>query len=358
MTLIDYYTDFIDIVASILCLVFSIIFISKANKKNDSILFLGLYLLAYTLESFRAVIGIIPNLNGNPRLDLLPLNLMLLRHPLLLMYVQKLAFFNKRTINKWIFLLGLIEFVFFILLFITNNQEFLYSKAYYIYVISGNLYMLIFSIYILWWIKKHIIEYGNKYNNLLKNQILWVSNYVKADMLLGLFLVVFPFFYYPKWLDFIFWLYYLGLTFWIVYRGFYHIGMFDFSTIKLSLSKEGVDDSKLLQDFKKIEKFLMDINTLKNSNLSINDVSKELNLTPNKVSKAINRVNENNFKAFVNSKRIEYAKKLLLNADYDNFSIDGIANEVGFKSRSAFYAAFKASTNCTPAQFKKSKESC
>jgi len=349
------YTNLIDIVASILCLVFGLIFISKVNKKNVSILFLGLFLLVYTSESFRAVLEIIPNLKGNPRLNLLPLNLLLLRHPLILMYVQKLAFLNKKTISKWILLLGLLEFAFFMLLFITNNQIFLYSKVHYTYIIIGNLYMLLFSMYILWWIKKHLIEYGNKYNNLLKNQIRWVSNFVKADMLLGLLLVVFPFFYYPKWLDFIFWLYYFGLTFWIVYRGFYHIGMFDFSTIKLSVSKENVDDSKLLEDFKKIENFLMDINILKNSDLSINDVSKELNLTPNKVSKAINSVYKNNFKAFVNSKRIEYAKKLLLNADYDNFSIDGIANETGFKSRSAFYTAFKANTNCTPAQFKKSK---
>ncbi len=355
MIFIKEYSDLIDVVAAILCLVFSIVFISKTNKKNSSILFLGLYLLVYSSESIGILLNLFPAFRGNPRLELLPINLLLLRHPLLLMYVQKLAYFNKKTLPKYFFLFGFFEFIFFLILFIFNIQGFLHSKLYVWHIILGNIYMLVFSIYILKWIKKHLQEYGDKYNKLLKGQIKWVRNYIWADMLLGFFLVVFPFFYYPKWLAFVFWLYYLGLTFWTVYRGFYHIGMFDFSSIKLSGSnpKKTINHQSFSKDFDRIKNHVSKKETFTNPDLSIQDVSKSLNIPAAKVSQAINGCSNMNFKAYVNSIRIEYSKELLRDAKYDKYSIEGIANETGFKSRSAFYTAFKTNTSLTPAQFKK-----
>jgi len=48
---------------------------------------------------------------------------------------------------------------------------------------------------------------------------------------------------------------------------------------------------------------------------------------------------------------VEHAKKLLENGEYRLNSIDGIGTKSGFKSRSAFYEAFKAETGMTPNQY-------
>jgi len=354
MNLIDNYIDLIDIVASILCVIFSFIFISKTTKKNSSILYLGFYLLVNSSESFRAVLNLIPSLKNNPNLDLIPISLLLLRHPLLLLYLQKLSYLNKKTIRKPLLFFVGFEILLFLIFFATDRLDFILSKEALIYMI-GNVYMLFFSIYILFWIKNHLKIYESKYNLHLKKQIQWVGNYVIADMLLGFLVLIFPFIYSSYWLDTAFWAYYLGLNFWIIYRGFYHIGMFDFSSIKLesSKSKAPIENSELLDDFHKINDYLTDSNTFKNPELSIQNVSSDLNITPQKVSKAINMVSTKNFSSFVNSIRIEYAKKLLTDTNFEYLSVEGIAKETGFKSRSAFYIAFKKNTNVTPAQYKK-----
>ena len=45
---------------------------------------------------------------------------------------------------------------------------------------------------------------------------------------------------------------------------------------------------------------------------------------------------------------------MLLDATFDQYSLVALGMEAGFKSKSAFYAAFKKQTNMTPAAFLKS----
>jgi AraC-like DNA-binding protein len=69
----------------------------------------------------------------------------------------------------------------------------------------------------------------------------------------------------------------------------------------------------------------------------------------------INEQMKKNFSDFVNSFRVEEARKMLQEADEDT-SILHICYEVGFNSKSAFYRAFKKFTNITPSQFQKGEE--
>jgi YesN/AraC family two-component response regulator len=71
------------------------------------------------------------------------------------------------------------------------------------------------------------------------------------------------------------------------------------------------------------------------------------------LSHIINTESEKNFNDFLNEFRIDHFKKLLEN---DQFSIEGMAYESGFKSKTSFYRAFKKSTGQTPLQYKNSRK--
>ena len=57
---------------------------------------------------------------------------------------------------------------------------------------------------------------------------------------------------------------------------------------------------------------------------------------------------------FINGYRIELAQELLKSSSHKNFTVLAIAQESGFKSRSAFYEAFRKQTGTTPANYRKS----
>ena len=87
--------------------------------------------------------------------------------------------------------------------------------------------------------------------------------------------------------------------------------------------------------------------------LNIQQLSNRLETNNKYLSTLINQEFEMNFVSFVNSYRIEEAKKMLLDPDKENLTIEAIGNESGFKSKSAFNVAFKKVTGLTPSAFVK-----
>jgi AraC-like DNA-binding protein len=63
-----------------------------------------------------------------------------------------------------------------------------------------------------------------------------------------------------------------------------------------------------------------------------------------------------NFYTYVNNFRIDYCKALLKNPKKQHLSIEGIAFEGGFGSKSTFNTLFKKQTGMTPTQFKNTKK--
>lgn len=93
----------------------------------------------------------------------------------------------------------------------------------------------------------------------------------------------------------------------------------------------------------------------KNPNLKLPDVAKRLNITPHRLSQLLNDNLGTNFPSFINEFRIENAKALLL--ENKLFSLEAIAYECGFNSKSTFYATFKKYVGTTPAKYKRQLDS-
>lgn len=82
------------------------------------------------------------------------------------------------------------------------------------------------------------------------------------------------------------------------------------------------------------------------------DLADYLDMSRNELSHCINSYYKKNFNQLLNDKRIEVALQNLDNSGWEHLSLQGIAREVGFKSRTTFNKAFKNKTGLTPSEYK------
>jgi AraC-like DNA-binding protein len=87
--------------------------------------------------------------------------------------------------------------------------------------------------------------------------------------------------------------------------------------------------------------------------LKLEDIAQQLSITTKKVSRIINLRFGVNFSDFINSYRIELAKQLLSDPNFNKDTMLGIAYEVGFNSKSTFNRLFLKHTSYTPKEYKK-----
>ncbi len=111
-----------------------------------------------------------------------------------------------------------------------------------------------------------------------------------------------------------------------------------------SLSKEQSHDCYL-----KVISLIREEKLYLHFELKLEDIANRLNLSTQYVSQAINQNGNKNFFEFINSYRIEEAKKLL--KERPDLTIEAIAYDSGFGSKAAFNRTFKKSTGQTPSEF-------
>lgn len=87
------------------------------------------------------------------------------------------------------------------------------------------------------------------------------------------------------------------------------------------------------------------------ANLKIKDAAKELKISPHILSQVLNDNLNTSFPQFVNEYRIKTAVELI--STHDHYTIEAIGSEVGFNSKTSFYASFGKFMGTTPAQYKK-----
>lgn len=86
-------------------------------------------------------------------------------------------------------------------------------------------------------------------------------------------------------------------------------------------------------------------------NLTLQCLADRLSILNRHLSQVINEHLDQNFSDFVNGYRVETAKKGLCDPHKRYLTIEAIAQDAGFSSRSAFYNAFKKHVGMTPIQF-------
>src|SRR3954470_10425772 len=112
----------------------------------------------------------------------------------------------------------------------------------------------------------------------------------------------------------------------------------------------GVDVSASLE---KLARLMSDGKAYQDEDLSLNSLAVEAGLTTHQLSELINSRLGMGFSRYVRERRVEAAKVLLLAAPAQ--SILSVSMDTGFRSQSAFYAAFKEITGQTPGEFRESR---
>ncbi|MGM5469574.1 helix-turn-helix domain-containing protein [Flavobacteriaceae bacterium LMO-SS05] len=263
--------------------------------------------------------------------------------------------------------LCLISYVFYE---VPNRDGFLIER----YTAIEDIFNLVFSVFLFvnsWLLifrKHHLLEYILAYDDL---------NWLKWFIRLGLFVVIFwiiavviksisgnEMAYIPLRLSSSI------LLYWIGYQGFYKYnvvedriflrGSIDANRVlitpenQLNLEKQSGDffNEKHQNDFKKIKNHIIESKLYLDPLLSMEFVASELGMSKSYFSKLINSYSSYNFSDFINSLRVEQAKKFLSDDEFSQYTIVAIGLECGFNSKSTFYSAFKKFTSETPTTYR------
>ena len=100
-----------------------------------------------------------------------------------------------------------------------------------------------------------------------------------------------------------------------------------------------------------LEKLMEEEKIYNEAGLKLPDVAQKIKTNPHKLSQFLNEHLNKSFTQFINEYRVSEAKALILSNDH--LTLEGIGYEVGFSSRSTFYASFKKYTGVTPATYRK-----
>jgi AraC-like DNA-binding protein len=141
----------------------------------------------------------------------------------------------------------------------------------------------------------------------------------------------------------------------IFYKALQHPEIFTGAVQEEKQQKYGhskLSETEKTEYLKNLENYFTSEKPFLNPELTISDVASNLNVSVKYLSQVINEHKRKNFYDFINSYRIEEAKKQLTTNSDSKKTVLEVLYESGFNSKSAFNTAFKKQTGFTPTQFR------
>ncbi|WP_420603257.1 helix-turn-helix domain-containing protein [Flagellimonas sp.] len=362
-------------IALLLVVTFQLFFIAvflltTKNKKTTSNLFLGFFFLILGINIGDMLMQLTNTIEVFPLFFLLDDALLLLFGPLIYWYVrcniqQDFKFGIKETLHLIPFLVCL-----FGLFLVYSIGQASYAEAQTMVTEGSSRIVLVVAMVLyvhpliyFWQAKKALSGYKKSlkesYSNAIQVDVKWfdfILNSIGVIWILGMALSIIPFSSLAMYL-------YITLFLFVVIL-FLFINRILFKALKnprLFFQPSDVLDKKyagsnLSEDKRKAiaEELTLQMEKEKlygNPELNIGDLAKLMDLTSKEISQTINQTFNQHFFDFVNSYRIDAAKKLLSNPEV-NLTVQEIMYDVGFSSKSSFNTIFKKKTGLTPSEFR------
>lgn len=121
--------------------------------------------------------------------------------------------------------------------------------------------------------------------------------------------------------------------------------------VNVANPSDNTDPKALLETIKR--RMLSD-NLHRDPTLSLSQLAAKLKSNTSLVSKAINTGSGQNFNDFINAYRVKEIKRAIEKGELKHKTLEGLALDAGFNSKSTFLRSFKKVTGMTPTAYKNS----
>lgn len=121
----------------------------------------------------------------------------------------------------------------------------------------------------------------------------------------------------------------------------------------IKYEKTKLEDSKAIEIQEQLTFLMKEKECYKDSELTLGDLAKMLDIQPGMLSQVINSKEGKNFYDYINSLRAEAFKQLLLQPESKQYTLLSLAFECGFNSKTSFNRNFKKMTGMSPSQYAK-----
>lgn len=124
-------------------------------------------------------------------------------------------------------------------------------------------------------------------------------------------------------------------------------------TTKPEVTKDKTDEKLTDTAIQKVQLGMEVQKLFLKQNLNIDEFSKRINLPVKEVSAVINKHYGTNFFEFMNSYRVEEAKRILSDARHADMTVMDVLLHAGFNSKSAFHRFFNRLVGMSPTEYRK-----
>jgi len=369
------YTSLLNIFSLTQGIIFGCVLIYLSSKRRPSF-FLGLFLLIYGVSDIVNILAFRGVIEKHPFLFFLPVRFYFLKFPLLFLYVQELTLKPKIRYQIKHLYPGVFEFIFLsslLILFLFGELNISNVKGGFLegsYYLAANLFAAFYLFKILTLLKENENRVNDFYSEVKSKLLYWIKTLVYGFLILTAIFIAFILIQLLVALKVsipekpILIVYILAsianlvLMYWAVIFGVkQHYISLDNKTINkivkasISVTKSEKHDN-FDYIFNQVITLIEQSKCFKNKELTIIDLAYLIDINHQKLSQVINYKTNSNFNTFINKYRIEEAKEILLDPNRARkYTMEGLGHEVGFKSRSSLYIAFKKFENCTPGKF-------
>ncbi|PQJ76677.1 helix-turn-helix domain-containing protein [Polaribacter glomeratus] len=355
---------------------FSIVILFSKNGREKSMQFINLLVLVVSLNNIQSWILIKDFFIKYFFLDYLHIPWHFLIAPFFYMFLIHYLEIEKRSKNIlkiilpiFLFIISIrISFVFFFSDSNTVDIAHLFEK----YTFLEEIFSLLISLTVFAYSFQILSKKEKLFTKILSfDNLKWIYTFFKLGLFTYLFWIIalaisvalnfkeFIYSYYPlRVLTTV-------LIYWIGYQAIMQLGLLkERKNLRKQLNFSSIDINETLVEepkdsYKKVifdntEALIVEKKLFIEPRLTADSLANTVDVNAVKLTSIIKLFSDKNFSDYINEFRIEFAKELLVDEAYKNYTITSIGLESGFNSKSSFYATFKKHTGLTPTEYQKS----